>query len=879
MKKNLLVGVFLTLSLFFNTIVAQVDVDVNLNVKHTVGGVFEFDRSKFITIHANETNEWDDGTNFTADIRDHFLNGYDVHLGRETGGITWNLRNIEEDPARLGFADPAKIASKGVNARNTYASRTHLHQYESRSKNNVIGAQLHPFWTGESQQATNAGWKLASPTATGEYMGRYFNAFHGGNGQKQPAWVEVINEPAYEALGGKKNFTNSLQEIADFHVEVADAIRVQNANLKIGGYTVAFPDFETGDFQRWINRDKLFIDVAGDKMDFWSWHLYDFPAIGGKVDLRSGSNVEATFDMNDHYSMLKLGHTKPYVISEYGAQTHDYNNQPWSPFRDWLFLKAQNSQMMSFMERPNDIAIAIPFTIVKAEWGYDTTKNLPYGARLMRKANEPASYTGEWVYTDRVKFYDLWKNVKGIRIDTKASDLDIQVDAYINGNKGYVILNNLEFTSKTINLNVFDKLNTSITSVLKRHLTLSGSTPVLQEENFTTPISSVVLGAESTIILEYTFGSPITIDENSDEVKYYADTYFKPITANQANTFNLNGIVKSGTYGEATLRLGIGRDHGRILKPIVKVNNVAIVVPDDYRGYNQADKGRFFGTLEIGVPYDVLNTNNVVSVEFPDSGGHVSSVIIQIFNFSSNIRVVDPNNFPSNNYSIKATGATCVGSLNGAVSITAVKTQNYKAKVTGTSYDQTFDFTNSLNVNSLRSGTYNVVITIPDFPDYKAAFTVEIGEPAPLSVSSKLSNSKNAVTLSLSGSSNYYVNLNGNQIQTSSNEITLDLSKGENNLTVSTGKDCQGVYEEILMVDAFLSVYPNPAKENISVLVDSYYVDSKAFIYNVTGRLIQEEVITQTENDIKIDKLRSGLYFMLLVKNDEQIGHIKFIVK
>lgn len=623
---------------------SQAKVSVNLNVKHVVGGISEFDRTKYITIHANQIeNEWD-GDNFTSDLRDHFLNGFDVYLGRDTGGITWNLNNMQEDASRPGFANPSNIISKGINTRNNYASKTHLHVYENRKSNHVVAAQLHPFWTGESQIATKGtGWKLASPTATGEYMGRYFNEFYGDNGEPVPSWIEVINEPAYEALGGKKNFTNSLQEIADFHVEVADAIKVQNPNLKIGGYTAAFPDFETGDFQRWINRDKLFIDVAGEKMDFWSWHLYDFPVIGGKEDIRSGSNVEATFDMHDHYSMLKLGHKKPYVISEYGAQTHDFRNEGWSSYRDWLFVRAQNSLMMSFMERPEDIAMAIPFTIVKAEWGFNTDKNLPYPARLMRKANEPESYTGEWVYTDRVKFYDLWKNVKGTRIDTKSTDLDIQVDAYVDGNKGYLILNNLESEETEITLDVFEKYDSSITNILKRHLTLSSNNVVIEEETFSSSISTVQLGAGSTMILEYTFANSLTIDETSTEEKYYADSCLQPIVASQPILFAVNNVVKSDTYGEAVLRLGLGRDHGKSLKPIVKVNNTEVVVPDDWRGYDQADKGRFFGTIEIPVSYDLLTTNNTVSVEFPDSSGHVSSVIMQVFNFSSDIRTLSVN--------------------------------------------------------------------------------------------------------------------------------------------------------------------------------------------------------------------------------------------
>ncbi|RKR14318.1 agarase [Maribacter vaceletii] len=875
---KLIIGVLLCF--MYLPFYAQVQVDVNLNVKHTVGNISEFDRSKFITIHANQVeNEWD-GDNFVTDLRDDFLNGYDVYLGRNTGSITWNLNNIGEDPIRSGFADPNEIVTKGSNTRNNYASKTDLHSYESRKANHVMAAQLHPFWTGESQRATSVtGWELANATATGEYMGRFFNEFHGGNGEPIPKWIEVINEPAYEELGGKSNFTNSLQEVADFHVEVADAIRVQNPNLKIGGYTVAFPDFETGDFQRWINRDKLFIDVAGEKMDFWSWHLYDFPVFGGKKDLRSGSNLEATFDMHDQYSLIKLGETKPYVISEYGSQTHDLRNEQWSPYRDWLFMAAQNGQMMSYMERPNDIAIAIPFTIVKAEWGYNSTTGIPYVSRLMRKANEPASYTGEWVYTERVKFYDLWKNVKGTRIDTKATDLDIQVDAYIDGNKGYVILNNLEFSAATIDLNVFDNYNVAITSILKRHLTLSGNIPVLEEESVITAISSVELGSQSTMILEYTFDNDIIIDETSDEVKYFADSYLQPIQANQAVTFNINGVAKPTTYGEAVLRVSIGRDHGSVLKPVVTVNNVDITVPEDWRGYDQAQKNRFFGTLEIPVAYDVLNTNNVISVAFPDAGGHVSSVAMQVFNFSSNIREFTPEKLPTNNYTIKAIDATCNNQDNGMLSISTIVGQNYNAVVSSAGYNESFNFSNNLSVENLKVGSYTIVITLPSFPDYKMEFSVQIREPESLTVSSKLTVDKNAVFLNLKGGVKYFVALNGKEIQTGANEIELALEEGINKLKVTTDKNCQGVYEETIFIDKSYSIYPNPVKEELSIVVTEKLRNSSAYVYDITGKLILRKEIDSTENSILVNGLGKGVYIIVFKRNKEKVGASKFVVE
>lgn len=610
---------------------AQVSVWVNLNVAHSVDTVERFDRSKFITIHADQAeNEWL-RDNFTPNLLHDFLNGFDVYMGRNTGGITWNLNQVKEDPLRPGFADPTDVTARGQNSRNNYAGKNFLHPYEDRNRL-IIAGQLHPFWTGDSQRPTGKGWSLANATATGEYMGQYIKAFHGNGGPPLPAFVEVINEPAYESLGGPSDYTHSIREIADFHVGVADAIRAQVPEVRIGGYTTAFPNFEVGNFQRWENRWKLFMDIAGEKMDFWSIHLYDFPSINnGKKRLRSGGNMEATFDMMEQYSQMSFGRVKPFVISEYGAQMHDYSKQQWSPFRDWLHLKAQNAQMMSFLERPNLIDIAVNFVIVKAEWGYNN--GIPYNHRLMRKANEPTSYTGEWVYTDMVKFYELWENVKGRKVDARSNDLDIQVAAYVDGPRAYIILNNLEFEKRNIQIDVSETFGIPISQIVKKHLTLSGDRPVLEEVDFEEPVTSLEIGAESTIILEYTFAGDLTLDATSHEVKYYADRYLQPIVAGEAVRFEINSVQK-GQHGAGILRLGIGRDHGRSLNPQLTLNGTELCVPQDWRGDDQADRSSFFGLLEIPFPYELLNTDNEISISFNDAGGHISSVSIQAFEFS-----------------------------------------------------------------------------------------------------------------------------------------------------------------------------------------------------------------------------------------------------
>jgi len=47
----------------------------------------------------------------------------------------------------------------------------------------------------------------------------------------------------------------------------------------------------------------------------------------------------------------------------------------------------------------------------------------------------------------------------------------------------------------------------------------------------------------------------------------------------------------------------------------------------------------------VEVPYDLLQTNNTVTITFPDGSGHVSSVTLQVFEFSGEVRRF--NDFPT----------------------------------------------------------------------------------------------------------------------------------------------------------------------------------------------------------------------------------------
>lgn len=306
-------------------------------------------------------------------------------------------------------------------------------------------------------------------------------------------------------------------------------------------------------------------------------------------------------------------------------------------------MRATNKLLMSFLERPDVIAKTIPFIVVKAEWGRteQNGQSIPYGPRLMVQEFERTgdSSQTDWVYSDIELFYNLWSEVNGTRVDTWSSDLDIQVDAYVDGDTAYVILNNLEFDETNVNLHAFGIDTANITAVNIKHLKADDWISSIDETNSSELPDSITLDGEGTAIIKVTYNSDININQTNDEVKYYASDYKQAITENTDITFNINDVTVGNT-GEAILRLGIGRDHGKSLMPTVKVNGTDLTVPSDFRGYDQitgdVNPGRdnYFGVIEIPVALSALNENNTVTIRFNDTGGFVSTAALQVFNTS-----------------------------------------------------------------------------------------------------------------------------------------------------------------------------------------------------------------------------------------------------
>ena len=87
----------------------------------------------------------------------------------------------------------------------------------------------------------------------------------------------------------------------------------------------------------------------------------------------------------------------------------------------------------------------------------------------------------------------------------------------------------------------------------------------------------------------------------------------------------------------ASLQMGIGRKHDRSKSPIVKINGTTVAVPTNWKGSDQANRSDFFGVIEIPFDISLLQSSNTVSVTFPDGGGHISSMILEVKKYDQDV--------------------------------------------------------------------------------------------------------------------------------------------------------------------------------------------------------------------------------------------------
>ncbi|GGF36193.1 T9SS type A sorting domain-containing protein [Echinicola rosea] len=459
------------------------------------------------------------------------------------------------------------------------------------------------------------------------------------NENERPEYFEVMNEPFVHAKdfyeGGWDNAENIRikKQMAALYGKVGERFDQSPAlsNMKVIGYSSAWPSLELQDFGHWEENMKMFMDVAGEHMDAFATHLYDGVNVEGQDNKRSGSNAEAILDLIENYSYIKWNEVKPHAISEYGAIEKGYGEN-YSDLASIQTIRSINHILFGLLEREDLMEISIPFITGKAQWHINEANNYqPYQAVLWKPTNIGEPDPAGWEYTPRINFYELWKNVKGQRVWIKSDNPDVQVQAFKDNNVLYLAFNNLDDLPQDVMLEGISlpEINQITAKSLKIYPDKAHEMSVEQWENLPGSLSLI---AGETVVLEVDMKAAPEVANTMVSKKYYAENYLEAISANAPVIYSFDGVEKKAD-GYAVLRMSIGRKHDKSKQPTVKVNDKIVQVPDNWKGYDQANRDDFFGMIEIPVPYAFIKEQNQVEVTFPDSQGHISSLILQVHSF------------------------------------------------------------------------------------------------------------------------------------------------------------------------------------------------------------------------------------------------------
>lgn len=461
----------------------------------------------------------------------------------------------------------------------------------------------------------------------------YYKNFVDVNGR--PEFYEPMNEPFVHA--GDEVFAEQqpddnlmrfrmAQWFATIGRKVHEAPELDN--MKVIGYSSAWPSVELWNFGHWRSRMKMFMDEAGEHMDGFATHLYDGINVTGQDTKRSGSNAEAILDLIESYSHQKWALVKPHAITEYGGIEKGYPAE-YSDVKSIQSIKSINHLLFGLLERQDRMLTSIPFIGDKALWHLTAANNYqPYGSVLWIPTNLGEPTPADWRYSARILFYQLWKDVNGSRVLIKSDNPDIQVQAFADKNTLFVALNNLHEETVDVNLQWLGQIEE--TQVIeKRSLKIfDQDDPIYKQESVVSIPQTIEMISGETVIFKMTSSLDLSFDNSITTENYYSDNTLADIIRNNSLLYSFKQ-VDAGT-GFATLRMCIGRKHQLSKNPQVKFNGRSLVVPDNWKGYDQANRDDFFGLIEIPVPTEILAEENEVEIVFPDTGGALSSLILTV---------------------------------------------------------------------------------------------------------------------------------------------------------------------------------------------------------------------------------------------------------
>ena len=225
------------------------------------------------------------------------------------------------------------------------------------------------------------------------------------------------------------------------------------------------------------------------------------------------------------------------------------------------------------------------------------------------------------------------------------------------------------------------------------------------------------------------------------------------------------------------------------------------------------------------------------------------------------------------NFTISKKDVTCIGKRNGEITINATAQFSYNLSFIGSNgqkAESSFSAQNEIMIGNIPVGDYSVCITAIEDPNFERCFITTIKAPDPLSVQTKLNPAKKSVSVILEGASKYNLKINNQLYSLSSGRHDFSLQEGLSLIEVTTDLSCQGSIKREVYISDQSSLYPNPARDFVNVLVGGKENQVKIILYKTDGTLLNETDLQLSEWErayqIPLDGQASGLYFIVIKK-------------
>ena len=467
MSRILSLGFLLGLATAFavNTeVAAQTQVTINANINRSIGGVSQLDRAKYFN-HSG-TLQAPSSTNLgNLRLEAYSPTGLNTATGRAATELDQFIaQNLPEDPSKPGYFEHSALVNKIQGDYRNFvlngARWEGLRNYPDPIF--VQSGRNGGFWP---NFLDNGGLMPTNYEAYADFLNVYFEEAVYGTGPGQGFlpinpdrfFFEVMNEPNWSTPS-----QSQWDGVIEMHRVVTEQVKEVFPQVKIGGPSCC-DDLGSGQ-NGWDRAKQLIDDMAswqtpsGEpvELDFYVIHpyeRYDVASDGSHSRVIEGSpgHVTAIMDLYESYSYQQLGDPKAFAVTEYGSWNRtDLGNGNYGDYtrteQQWDLVRDIREKMMVFMNRPDRIINATPF-VAPRHWQNAVPTNADGDNVFWEQVAG-----GSWQETIVASMFRMFNEVSGEYVGAASDNPDLQTIAFRDGNQLYVILNNLEKTSNSLDL-------------------------------------------------------------------------------------------------------------------------------------------------------------------------------------------------------------------------------------------------------------------------------------------------------------------------------------------------------------------------------------------------------------------------------------------